>query len=56
MWVEASNNIYNIAERLDSLEGPFKMNVEREVYFLSLKRGREGWRRWGAWGVSGGKK
>lgn len=27
--------IYNIAERLDSLEEPFKMDVEREVHFLS---------------------
>lgn len=30
--------IYNIAERLDSLEEPFKMDVEREVHFL-LRRG-----------------
>lgn len=56
MWVEAGNNIYNIAESLDSLEGPFKMDVEREVHFLRLKRGREGRGRWGEWGVSSGKK
>ena len=48
MWVEARSNIYNIAERLDHLEEPFMMDVEREVHSLCDGGGGEaGKRGWG---------